>query len=46
MKGQHEEYSTNVQRGVELFSPEISMMGRVPKQKYVMIRPIPFHNVM
>ena len=37
-------YSTHVQREVELYSPEISMMGKWPKQKYVDICPIPFNS--
>ena len=36
--------STHVQRVVELSSPELSIMWKVPKQKYVEVLPIPFHN--
>ena len=41
---QRKKYNTHVQREVELSSPEISMMEKVPKQQYVEIRYIPFHN--
>ena len=34
----------HVQREVELSSPELSIMEKVPNQQYVEIRPIPFHN--
>ena len=36
--------STHVQRVVELSLPELSIMWKVPKQKYVEVLPIPFHN--
>ena len=35
---------THVQREVELSSPELPMMERVPKQQYVEIRPKSFQN--
>ena len=41
---QHEKYNTHVQIEVELSLPELSMMEKGPKQKYVDILPIPFHN--
>ena len=41
---QHEKYNTHVQREVELSSPEISIMEKVPMQKSVMIWLITFQN--
>ena len=41
---QHKQYNTRVQREVELFSPEPSMTEKGPRQQYVEIQPIPFHN--
>ena len=37
-------YHTCAQREVELSSPEVSMMEKVPKQRYVEIQAITFNN--
>ena len=41
---ENEVTSTHVKIEVQLSSPELSMIEKGPKQKYVDIRPIPFHN--
>ena len=40
-----EKYNTHVQREVELSPPELPMMEKVPKQKCIYIRPIPFNLI-
>ena len=35
-------YNTHLQREDELYSPEILMVEKEPKQQYVDIRPTPF----
>ena len=41
---QHKKYNIHVQIEVELSSPKISIMDKVPKQKFVEIRSTPFQN--
>ena len=38
------EYTTYIQRGVELSSPELAMLEKVTKKQSVEIQYIPFHN--
>ena len=46
MKQIPQKYNTHVQREVELSSPELSMMEKVPKQQYDAIWIVPYsYNV-